>query len=250
MNLQDLINNLTEDELRRINEVFEQHKNKLPIYSYSKIRDKELRHLFNIERRLESDIFEPWFNNGRSLTTEEVEFLTDLLQQEANFVKIYREEDLKIHFISPILNRVNFKLLENQVRDFYEEPLIYQTDSFILKGEIDFVVAQGLEYAKKPYFFIQEFKRSEEYSNPRPQLIAELISAIELNQEEVIKGAYIIGAIWNFVILEKLGKEKYQYFVSSNFDSTKIDDLMGIYKNLLVLKEEIAQISSKPHGKD
>jgi hypothetical protein len=107
-----------------------------------------------------------------------------------------------------------------------------------------------LEYAKKPYFFIQEFKRSEEYSNPRPQLIAELISAIELNQEEVIKGAYIIGAIWNFVILEKLGKEKYQYFVSSNFDSTKIDDLMGIYKNLLVLKEEIAQISSKPHGKD
>ncbi len=246
MSFQDFINSLTEDDLRRINEAFKQHKNKLPIYTYSKIKDKDLRHLFNLERRLESDIFEPWFNNRHSLTAEEVDFLTNLLLMEADFVKIYREEDLKIHFISPILNRVNFKLLDNKVRDFYEEPLIYQTDRFILKGEIDFVVASGLEYARKPYFFIQEFKRSEEYSNPRPQLIAELISAIELNQDEVIKGAYIIGAIWNFVILEKLGKEKYQYFVSSNFDSTKIDDLMGIYKNLLVIKEEIARIS-KPH---
>ncbi len=45
------------------------------------------------------------------------------------------------------------------------------------------------------------------------------------------------------MILEKLDKDKYQYFVSSNFDSTKIDDLMGIYKNLLVMKEEIALLS-------
>ncbi|KOR31962.1 hypothetical protein TI05_10260 [Achromatium sp. WMS3] len=51
------------------------------------------------------------------------------------------------------------------------------------------------------------------------------------------------------MILEKLGKEKYQYFVSSNFDSTKIDDLMDIYKNLLVIKEEIIQISRKKDGK-
>lgn len=245
MSFQEFINSLTEEDLRRINEAFQQQKNKRPIYSFSKIRDKDLRHLFNLERRLETDIFEPWFNSGRSLTTEEVDFLTGLLLMEAHFVKIYREEDLKIHFISPILNRVNFKMLEHQVRDFYEEPLSYQTDTFILKGEIDFVVAEGLEYAKKPYFFIQEFKRSEEYSNPRPQLIAELISAIELNQDEVIKGAYIIGAIWNFVILEKLGQNKYQYFVSSNFDSTKIDDLMGIYKNLLVIKDEIAQLTKE-----
>jgi hypothetical protein len=243
MDFQDFINNLTEEDLRRINEAFRQQKNKRPVYTYSKIKDKDLRHLFNLERKLETGIFEPWFDSERSLTTEEMDFLTRLLTMEADWVKIYREEDLKIHFIAPILNRVNFKMLDHQVRDFYEEPLSYQTDSFILKGEIDFMVAEGLEYAKKPYFFIQEFKRSEEYSNPRPQLLAELISAVELNQDESIKGAYIIGAIWNFVILEKLGKDKYQYFVSSNFDSTKIDDLIGIYKNLLALREEIALLT-------
>jgi hypothetical protein len=56
-----------------------------------------------------------------------------------------------------------------------------------------------------------------------------------------MKGAYIVGAIWNFVILEKLDKNKYQYFVSDNFDSTKIEDLTAIYKNLLFVKDEIMQ---------
>ena len=70
-----------------------------------------------------------------------------------------------------------------------------------------------------------------------------MISGLELNNILSMRGAYIIGAIWNFVILEKLGKDKYQYFVSSNFDSTKIDDLIGIYKNLLALREEIALLT-------
>lgn len=103
----------------------------------------------------------------------------------------------------------------------------------------DFVVSKGLLESKKPYFFIQEFKRSEEYGNPRPQLLAELISAIELNDWKFIKGAYIIGGNWHFAILEKLDLHKYQYFISQNFDSTKIYDLKSIYKNLLFVKNEI-----------
>ena len=45
----------------------------------------------------------------------------------------------------------------------------YVTDQFILNGTVDFVVSQGLVESKKPYFFIQEFKKSEDYGNPRPQ---------------------------------------------------------------------------------
>jgi hypothetical protein len=55
----------------------------------------------------------------------------------------------------------------------------------------------------------------------------------------LIKGAYVIGGNWHFVILEKLGQDKYQYFVSKNFDSTKLSDLKKIYKNLLFIKNEI-----------
>lgn len=55
-----------------------------------------------------------------------------------------------------------------------------------------------------------------------------------------------MGAIWNFVILEKLDKNQYQYFVSENFDSTKIEDLKAIYKNLLFVKNEIINMVKKP----
>ena len=65
---------------------------------------------------------------------------------------------------------------------------------------------------------------------------------MELNNWKTIRGAYIVGSIWNFVILEKLGKDSYQYFVSINFDSTKIEDLKSIYKNLLFVKNEIIYI--------
>lgn len=70
----------------------------------------------------------------------------------------------------------------------------------------------------------------------------ELISAIELNDFSTIRGAFIIGAIWNFVILEKIGEGKYQYFVNKLFNSTNIEDLKVIYRNLQFVKMEIIKI--------
>jgi hypothetical protein len=51
-----------------------------------------------------------------------------------------------------------------------------------------------------------------------------------------------VGSIWNFVILERIEKYEYQYYVSQNFDSTKIEDLKDIYTNLLFVKNEIIQM--------
>jgi hypothetical protein len=154
-------------------------------------------------------------------------------------IETYSEEDLKVNFLVPILNKIRFKSYDKKIRDFYELPMIYKTSQFILNGTVDFVVSEGLVESKKPYFFIQEFKKSEEYGNPRPQLLAELISAVELNDWRLIKGAYIIGEIWHFVILEKLARHQYQYFISPIFDSTRIEDLKAIYKNRLFVKNEI-----------
>jgi len=74
---------------------------------------------------------------------------------------------------------------------------------------------RGLVESKKPYFFIQAFKRHEEYGNPRPQLLAELISAVELNDWKFIKGAYITGGCdillswrnWNFINITILSRK-------------------------------------------
>lgn len=214
-------------------------KDKIPTCQYSKIRDTELKRLFEIEKNLDESIFDEWLNNKIEIDNSIEMFLKDLIEDNKSLIETYGEEDLKVKFIVPILNKIRFQSYEKKIRDFYELPMTYKTSQFILNGTVDFVVSEGLVESKKPYFFIQEFKRSEDYGNPRPQLLAELISAVELNDWRFMKGAYIIGGNWHFVILEKLELHKYQYFISQNFDSTKIEDLKSIYKNLLFVKNEI-----------
>ena len=70
-------------------------------------------------------------------------------------------------------------------------------------------------------------------------MLAELISAVELNNFEQMEGAFIIGENWNFVILNKLAQNKYQYFISHTFNAANINDLKSIYKNLLFVKHKI-----------
>jgi hypothetical protein len=217
---------------------------KIPSYSFGKITVKELRTLFDLERVYDHQVFNHWFNCDVQVTDEEVNFLTTLLEREIDLIKVYNEEDLKIHFIAPILNKIDYKSFKYKIRDFYEETLVYETPQFILSGIMDFVVATGLEYPENPYFFIQEFKKGLQYSNPEPQLLAELIAAVELNNVKTIKGAYIIGGNWSFMILTKLAQHKYQYSISQNYDSTDLDKLIAIYKNLQFVKQQI--IPTKP----
>lgn len=215
----------------------------VPTYQYSKIRDKELNEIVEIKRIInKNEVFDDWFNANIIIDNETSKFLENLIKKEGSKLSLYNEEELKVFFLSQIINRIDFEDLNKNIRGFFENTIIYKTDKFILSGTVDFFVSKGLETPKIPYFFLQEFKREEEYSNPRPQLLAELISAVELNRFTSIRGAYIIGSIWNFVILEKIGENKYQYYVSINYDSTKLEDLKGIYKNLLFVKQEIFQI--------
>lgn len=230
---------------RKINLLEEKDKIQIPVYQYHKIRDRDLITLFEIERNLDPHRFDEWFNTPLDIDHPIHTFLSELLDENRLLIDSYGEEDLKVNFIAPLLKKVRFTSYENHLRDFYEVPMTYTTSRFIFNGTVDFVVAKGLIETKKPYFFIQEFKRSEKYGNPRPQLLAELISALELNQWISIKGAYIIGGSWHFVILEKLDRDRYQYFVSQNFDSTKIDDLINVYKHLVFVKQEILSMIKK-----
>jgi hypothetical protein len=239
MSFEDFISNINEEDLKRLNEEFYRRKNRIPTYSYSKIKDSDLRELFSIKEQIDKSIFDSWFNNSIVLEPTTIEFLEKLLEEESIFIKKYNEEDLKVNFITPILRRVNFKMIDREIRDFYEASLCYKTDRFILKGTPDFFVSKGLFYSEEPYFFIQEFKKSRYSLDPEPQLLAELISGVEINNFSSMRGAYIVGEIWNFVILQKIEVDRYEYFVSQNFDSTKINDLRDIYRNLLFVKEEI-----------
>ena len=137
-------------------------------------------------------------------------------------------------FLSFILNRIDF--YSDGVKDWYERGLKCKVGNIMFNGTTDFMVATGLTEPKKPYFFIQEFKKTKISSLPLPQLLAEMIVAIELNNENSIFGAYIIGKRWDFVYLEKVEENSYRYSISESFDSFKLRDLNAIYKNLQAVK--------------
>jgi len=177
------------EELKRKMSLLEgQSETQIPTYQYSKIRDNDLKKLFDIEKNLDERIFDEWLNNQIEIDNSIEMFLKDLIEYNKSLIETYSEEDLKVKFIVPILNKIRFQSYEKKIRDFYELPMTYKTSQFILNGTVDFVVSEGLVESKKPYFFIQEFKRNEDYGNPRPQLLAELISAVELNDWRFIKG--------------------------------------------------------------
>ncbi len=50
-------------------------KDEIPTYQYSKIRDAELKKLFEIEKKLSPLIFNSWFNNDIRLTEDIVRYL-------------------------------------------------------------------------------------------------------------------------------------------------------------------------------
>jgi len=210
-------------------------------YSFSTIKLEILKELVEIKQNFNNDIFDRWFSSPFDVSKGITLFLENLLTKEGRYLRYYNEENLKIKFLSPILNHIDFNIEDKEIKDFYESKITYKTKRFIFDGTADFTVSKGDVKSERPYFFIQEFKKGKVNTDPEPQLLAELISAIELNNDTSMRGAYIVGAIWNFVILEKLGKDKYQYFVSENFDSSKIEDLKGIYRNLVFVKEEIIE---------
>jgi hypothetical protein len=214
-----------------------------PTYSFSKISESKLEELLPIERRIigRKEKFQEWFHNSIEISEIDSLFLKELLELRGDRVDTYNEQTLSMKFISAILNRVNFEIDEKRVSDFYGYKLSYDFGGFIFNGEPDFFVATGEIKPEKPYFFLQEFKQGEQNNYPRVQLVAELITAVEINGWNRIRGGYIRGEDWYFVILEKV-EESYRYFVSDKFNSKKIDELESIFRNLLFVKDEILEM--------
>ena len=143
----DLLNEI-DDLKRKLSILKEKNDTSIPTYQYSRIREVDLKELFNIEKKLTNNKFENWFNNDIKLSLVTVDFLQALIEQNRGLIDDYNEEDLKIYLISPLLNHINFILKDQEIRGFYELPMHYRTDQFILNGTVDFVISNGLIQSK------------------------------------------------------------------------------------------------------
>ena len=215
----------------------EQKKTKIiASYNFSDMNYKIIRKILDIKFIFDQEIFNEWFNYKYEIVDWELKFLTRLLKSHKYNLKYYNEVQLKSQFISPLLSLVDFT--EGEFRGWYERHLSGIVNNYALAGNTDFMVATGELEPEKPYFFIQEFKKHLTKSNPLEQVLTEMAVAMEINQKNILRGTYNVGKIWYFVILEKTKQNKFQYYESDSFDSSKINELKQIFINLQAVKHK------------
>ena len=166
---------------------------------------------------------------------DDVQILEKLIQKHRNALPSYSEEELKMKFISTILNRIDFNF--DDVKDWYERPIKTTINGWTIGGFTDFLVAMGEKEPEKPYFFIQKFKPSTG-STPDDQVLAQMLVALELNNLPLIRGGFITSQFWKFTILKKQSDGHFHFYISRSFDSLEIDQLILIFKHLKTVREQ------------
>jgi hypothetical protein len=118
---------------------------------------------------------------------------------------------------------------------YFERTIAATVEEYYLKIKTDFMIAKGiLNVPEVPYFHFQEYKRqTDPNGDPIGQLLEAMLIAKELNQsDKPIYGCYVMGKLWNFMVLE----EK-TYCISESYDCTKQDNLLQIIAILRKFKD-------------
>ncbi|OQX99148.1 MAG: hypothetical protein B6I24_03455 [Bacteroidetes bacterium 4572_128] len=132
--------------------------------SFRNVTYRDIKKIVDIKKKYNFLKFDKWFSYVYEINKEEELLMLNLIKNNRLYLQSFNEEQLKASFIIPILFRVNF--IFDGIRDWYEYSISTKINGVLLKGKPDFMIAKGDFFPEKPYFFIQEFKRSNTNSDP------------------------------------------------------------------------------------
>ena len=205
---------------------------------FYKFRADLMLNTFNIKSINDCVELTNWLDAKTVLTDLEIAILDLALQRHRDLARGWNEEELKMHFISPILSVANTNI-PNVCKTFFERPL----HGIINNYEMDVITDCMVALPKlggdpdKPYFFLQEFKQSQRFgrTDPEGQMLAAMLLAQQSNADDkYLYGCFVIEKNWHFTTIKGL-----DYCVSPQFDATKKEDLIKIVYILHQLKELI-----------
>jgi hypothetical protein len=192
---------------------------------------------FNIEKQAECVVLDNWLDVSGTLTVGQQEILSEAQVDMKLVGRDWNEEELKMNFVALVffVAKLNVPKL---VRVFYERRLNGEVDGIPISVKVDGMLATptNANRPKRPYFFLQEFKRSlGDDHDPEGQMLAAMILAQELNKDgKPLYGCWLQGKNWNFTTL--INRD---YCVSKQFDATDMVDLQQIVFILRKLKDLI-----------
>ncbi len=176
-----------------------------------------------------------WRNLSKSIeiSAYEQQQLEDLQKPLQWGGRGWNEFELVNKFISPVFMAAKFD--DQSIGYFLERGLKGIVGDYELSGIVDGMIATGFRDPQKPFFCMHEYKRSvDNDGQPDAQaLAAMLVVQAEEGGKKTIYGLYIVGLIWNFIVLN--GKE---YCISENYDASD-DGIFEIFKMLKALKHII-----------
>lgn len=201
--------------------------------TFAKWTTDEVEETFNLKMIHELSSLQDWLLVDSNLNPTDEKELIKLRDKLQKHVYDWNEEELKIKFIAPLLNRLDYD--QEKYQSFLDRELSVNLEKGRLHGVVDFMIASGKRVPKLPVFCLHEYKKERYASNdPLGQLLISMFAVQLLNQDgQVVYGAYIQRRLWYFVVLDGS-----QYSVSLAYDATK-DDLQKIWKILLKMKSII-----------
>jgi hypothetical protein len=147
--------------------------------------------------------------------------------------KGWNEYELENKFISPVFMTAEFD--DRIIGYFLERNLKGVVGDYELSGIVDGMIAKGFRDPDKPFFCMHEYKRSvDNDGQPDAQaLAAMLVVQADENGRKPVYGLYIVGLIWNFMVLN--GNE---YCISQNYDASN-PEIFDMFRMLKALKHII-----------
>ena len=193
---------------------------------------------FHIKERFDCEQLNELLTTNDTLSAFENTTLDFALDRYRRMGRGWNEEELKMNFISSVLNVADPNIVDT-CKTFFERPLSGIIGNYELNVKTDCMVASYNEGGEpvRPYFFLQEFKQKQLWGKTDPQ--GQMLAAMLLAQQKNADGKYLYGCYvkennWHFTTL--LGLD---YCVSRQFDSTQKHDLLQIVFILRKLKELI-----------
>ncbi len=191
-------------------------------------REGEMLVAFHLKKITEEQtpILKEWLNvEVPEFSLGEQYIFDGIFARGVRLITTWSEEDLKMKFISPVLELG--QVMEGQnFTSFFDKKLTGKVGEYSLSVKADFVVAKGqLDYMERPYFHFQEYKPEK---NPTGDSMAQLLEAFLIaqsqnNDENPLYGCEVNGSTWRFITMEGNA-----YCVSKAFNSTDKEDLMKI----------------------
>jgi len=201
---------------------------------FSKWTIDEVEETFRLAPLDDHPLLDQWLKNDCAVSGTEEQRLAELCERLRVHIHDWNEEELKMYFISLLLDVVNYQHLRYQA--FFERPLSVKVGKEKLSGILDCVIATGRRVPKRPLFCLHEYKPEKHASNdPLGQVLVAMVAAQLFNQDEKpMYGAYVVGRLWYFLVLTPP-----TYGLSLAFDATKLPELLDIFKLLRFIKQMI-----------